>query len=52
MTARPALWAAGLAGSAALHGVLLVMLWLAVRPEPVTDQPMPQTEIDVQALRL
>lgn len=52
MTARPALWAAGLAGSAALHGVLLAMLWLAVRPEPVTDQPMPQTEIDVQALRL
>ena len=52
MTARPLLWAAGLAGSVVLHAGLLGMLWLAIRPDPLLDQPMPETEIEIQAYQL
>lgn len=52
MMARPLLWAAGLAGSLIFHAALLAMLWLAIRPHPVAEQPMPQTRIDVQAQRM
>ena len=52
MTARPVIWAAGLAGSVAAHGVALGLLILAIRPDPVTEQPMPQSEIQVDAYQL
>lgn len=43
------IWAAGLAGSVLAHLALAAVLLIALRPGPVTDQPMPQSEIDVQA---
>ncbi|MFT4959955.1 MAG: hypothetical protein ACI92Z_001032 [Paracoccaceae bacterium] len=52
MTSRGALWAGGVAGSALVHGVVLGLLLIAVDPEPVTEQAMPTSEIEVQAYQL
>ena len=52
MTARPIIWAAGLAGSVVAHGGVLMLLLIAVRPEPVTEQPMPPSEMEVKAYQL
>lgn len=52
MTARPVIWAAGLVGSVVVHGGVLAVLLIAVRPEPIDEQPMPTSEMEVQAYQL
>jgi hypothetical protein len=52
MTSRAAIWAGGVAGSAIVHGAVLALVLIAVDPEPVTEQPMPSSEIEVQAHQL
>jgi hypothetical protein len=52
MTSRVAIWAGGVAGSAIVHGAVLALVLIAVDPEPVTEQPMPSSEIEVQAHQL
>ncbi|MCA0872563.1 DUF4384 domain-containing protein [Seohaeicola saemankumensis] len=49
MTPRLPVWAAGVAGSVLAHGVLLAVLALAIWPDPVSRQPMPDSELEVQA---
>lgn len=50
--ARAALWAAGLAISALAHAGAGAVLWAAIRPDPVADQPLPETRLDMQAVQL
>lgn len=45
-------WTAGLAVSALLHAGGYGALALAVKPEPVEDQPLPPSKLDVQAYQL
>ncbi|MCB1363810.1 MAG: hypothetical protein KDK02_06785, partial [Rhodobacteraceae bacterium] len=52
MTARVAIWAAGLGASVVLNAALAGLVWLSIRPVPIAEQAMPQTRIDVQAHRL
>ena len=52
MTARPVIWAAGLVGSVVAHGGVFALLLIAIRPEPLTEQPMPTSEMEVQAYQL
>ncbi|MBL4767764.1 MAG: hypothetical protein JKY94_08630 [Rhodobacteraceae bacterium] len=52
MTSRVALWTGGVAGSALVHGAVLGLVLMAVDPEPVTEQPMPTSEIEVRAYQL
>lgn len=52
MTSRAAIWAGGVAGSTIVHGAVLALVLIAVDPEPVTEQPMPSSEIEVQAHQL
>ena len=52
MTSRAALWAGGMAGSALVHGGVLAILLTTMDPDPVTEQPMPTSEIEVQAYQL
>ncbi|MFT7595635.1 MAG: hypothetical protein ACI8R4_002965 [Paracoccaceae bacterium] len=57
MTARPfirfgGIWAAGLVGSVVAHGGVFALLMVAIRPEPVTEQPMPTSEMEVQAYQM
>jgi len=42
----------GLAGSAAAHVVAIAGLVVYLKPDPVVDQPMPQSQLDVQAYTL
>lgn len=52
MSRQALIWAAGLAASAALHaGAAAALIW-AVRPDPVEDQPTPQTRMEVQAYQV
>ncbi|AVO37697.2 DUF4384 domain-containing protein [Pukyongiella litopenaei] len=52
MSRAALLWAAGLAGSAAAHLGMAALLWAAIRPEPVDEQPMPGSEFEVESYRL
>lgn len=52
MTGRVGLWVAGAAGSILAHGVLLGVLIVALRPEPVTEQTMPTSELEIDAYQL
>ena len=52
MTPRPGTWVIGLAGSVVAHAGIVLMLMIAVRPEPITQQPMPPSELEVQAYQL
>ncbi len=45
-------WAAGLAVSALAHLGAGATLWAAMRPDPVTEQPSPETRLDMQAMQL
>ncbi len=52
MSARAAVWAAGLGGSVLAHALMLGALSVAMRPQPVQQQRMPAGALDVQAYRL
>jgi len=45
-------WAIGLIGSVAAHGGILALVLIAIRPDPVTEQQMPSSELEVQAYQL
>lgn len=50
---RPlARWGVGIAASLAAHALAIYALMVALRPDPVTEQPMPAGELDVQAYQL
>lgn len=49
---RMGTWASGLVGSVAAHAGMLVFLGVAINPEPVTEQPMPESQLEVQAYQL
>lgn len=49
MIARPATWVIGLVASAVVHaGSALALIWI-VRPDPVAEQPKPETSMEIQA---
>lgn len=52
MSRAVTLWAAGLAGSAAAHLGMAALLWAAIRPEPVEEQPMRSSEFEVESYQL
>lgn len=52
MSGRALLWAAGLGGSVAAHAAVAGLLLVALRPDPVTEQPTPQSRLDVKAYDL
>ena len=45
-------WAVGAMASLAAHALAIFALMVALRPDPVTEQPLPPGELDVQAYRL
>ncbi|NIZ62575.1 hypothetical protein DL239_16510 [Sedimentitalea sp. CY04] len=52
MTRSPAIWLGGLSGSALAHlGFAAVLMW-SMRPDPVDQQPSPQSELQLQAYRV
>lgn len=52
MTRRPIIWVGGVTGSVLAHaGFATVLLW-TLHPEPVQQQPSPQSELQMQAHRL
>lgn len=52
MTGRAAIWVAGAGGSVFAHAMMLGILSATLRPEPVQQQQMPASALDVQAYRL
>ena len=46
------LWAGAAVGSVAVHAGFLALIWVAIQPDPVTQQPMPTSELEVQAYQL
>jgi hypothetical protein len=52
MNPRAGTWIFGLIGSIAAHMAILAVLSIAIRPDPVTEQPMPTSELEVQAYQL
>ncbi len=52
MKNRVGIWAIGLAGSAVAHGAVLALVSVAIRPEPLDQQVMPTSELEVQAYQL
>lgn len=52
MNKRGVQWALGLAGSFAAHGAILALLLVTIQPDPIKDQPMPSSELEVQAYQL
>ncbi len=52
MNMRAGIWALGLVGSLAAHAGILALLMITVRPDPITKQPMPASELEVQAYQL
>jgi hypothetical protein len=48
----PSIWIAGLCGSVLANAAIVAVLAVAMRPEQVTQQQSPQTELDVQAVQL
>ncbi|WIY27810.1 DUF4384 domain-containing protein [Parasedimentitalea psychrophila] len=52
MTRHPAIWFAGLSGSVLAHlGFAAVLLW-SLQPDPVDQQPSPQSELQLQSYRV
>lgn len=52
MTRYPAIWLGGVAGSALAHlGFAALLVW-SLRPDPVDQQPSPQSELQMQAYRV
>lgn len=51
MTRLP-FWIAGVAGSIVAHAAMLALVMWSVQPDPVVEQPMPSSEIEVQAYQL
>lgn len=49
MTSRPAIWALGCAASVLLHLGAGVGLVAALQPQPIEDQPTPETRLNVDA---
>lgn len=49
---RTGRWIAGLAVSLLAHIGAGATLWAAIRPDPVTEQPSPETRLDMQAMQL
>ena len=52
MIARSAIWAAGLAGSCLAHAAIAGALLISLRPDPLVDQPTPQSSLTMAAQRL
>lgn len=52
MTAPALRWAFGLAISLAAHGAAGFGFYWALRPDPVTDQPVPATRMEMQTYRI
>ena len=52
MKSRASTWVFGLLGSIIAHIAILAVLLIAVQPDPVTEQPMPTSELEVQAYQL
>lgn len=52
MSRHPVIWAGGLAASVLVHGVLVGLVLLTIRPGPVPEQPPPETRLNVEAHRL
>lgn len=52
MKVRASVWFFGLIGSVVAHAGILAVLAIAIRPEPVIEQPIPTGELDVQAYQL
>lgn len=52
MTARATEWAAAATGAVLVHAAMLALLVATMRPDPVEQQQMPASRLDVQALRL
>jgi Domain of unknown function (DUF4384) len=52
MKSRAATWVLGLLGSIIAHLAILAVLAVAIQPDPVTEQPMPPSELEVQAYQL
>ena len=51
-TRQVAFWLIALVGSLVAHVGILAVLIIAVRPDPVRNQPMPTSELEVQAYQL
>ncbi|MEX0317070.1 MAG: DUF4384 domain-containing protein [Ruegeria sp.] len=52
MSRAPLIWGVGLASSVAAHtGLAAVLLW-AVEPQPVTEQPVPETQMQLSAYQV
>jgi hypothetical protein len=52
MTRLPLIWPAGLTASAIVHvGAAAALVW-AVKPDPVTEQTKPETQMEVQAYQV
>lgn len=52
MSNRAGIWVASLAGSVLAHAGLLAGLAVALRPDPIVEQSMPKSELEVQAYQL
>ncbi len=52
MTGAPVRWALALVGSLLAHAALIAGLLVALRPDPVPDQPTPETRLDIAAYTL
>lgn len=52
MRPNPSIWLGGVTGSALLHlGLAALLLW-SLRPDPVDQQPSPQSELQMQSYRV
>ncbi len=49
---RAARWVAGIAGSVAAHAGLLAVLSVATDPDPVENQPLPSSQLEVDAYQV
>lgn len=52
MKSRASTWGFGFLGSIIAHITILAVLLIAIKPDPVTEQPMPTSELEVQAYQL
>lgn len=52
MTGRAGIWAGAIAASVLVHAGAGLALFAALRPDPVTEQPMPHSALDVAAYAL
>ncbi|MDK3074826.1 DUF4384 domain-containing protein [Sedimentitalea sp. JM2-8] len=52
MTGRTAIWIAGLGASVTLHVAAIGALPVLLKPDPITQQQPPRSELDVQAYQL